>query len=280
MAKQLFNAKRSNIFFFDPDDLVIIGADTDDGSEHPLYDDRAKLPVDGKLVMNILALGKILEPVGVRKNGEIVEVVYGRQRVKACREANKRLKAQGCEPIFVPAMGERADNAKMLGMMISENELRQGDTPLAKANKLQKYINLGRTEKEAGEIFGITLQTAKNWLSLLDLDRSVQKLVESGKITATAAAGLVSLPRDKQKEEAEKLISEGGKATIANVKNAVKKIREGGDSIQAPSKKDLKRLLAADVIKPVLDAGFIEGVRFCLGLVAPDEDMIEMMRKV
>jgi len=279
MAKQLFDAKRSNIFFFDPDDLIVIGLDTTDGPEHPLYDARAKLPVDDKLVLNIMALGKILEPVGVRKNGEIVEVIYGRQRVKACREANKRLKASGCEPIFVPAIGERVDNSRAFGMMISENELRRGDAPLTKAQKLQKYIDLGHTEKDASEIFGITLQTAKNWLSLLDLDRSVQKMVESGKITATAAAGLVSLSREKQKEEAEKLISDG-KATITEVKHAVKKVKEGGDVLKAPSKKELKRLLAADEVKQVLDAGFIAGVRFCLGLYAPDEDMIEMMRKV
>jgi ParB family chromosome partitioning protein len=277
MSKQAFDAKRTNLFMFDPNDLVVIGFDTDDGPEHPLYDKRAKLPVDEKLVLNIMALGKILEHVGVRKNGDKAEVIFGRQRVKACREANKRRALHGYEPLFVPATIERADESRALEMMVSENEIRKDDGPIDRARKIQKYLDYGHTEDDASKIFGMTAQAIKMQLQLLDLDKSVQKMVESGQVSATAAASLSVFSRDEQKTEAEKLVSEG-KTTVADVRHAVKQTKakkKGGDGaevIKAPSKKIIKRLLKRNeelVDEEKLDANFIKGIRFAIGDLSP-----------
>jgi ParB family chromosome partitioning protein len=272
-GKHAFNAKRKDVFLFDPNDLTVIGHDTDNGPDHPLYDARAKLPVDEKLVLNIMALGKVLEPISVRKNGDVAEVVWGRQRVKACREANKRLKAQGSEPVFVPAMVERAEDGQVMGLMISENEIRQEDSPMTRVRKIQRYIDHGHTEDEAAVIFGLTKQSIKMQLSLLDLDKSVQKMIESGRISATAATSFAALPREEQIKEAEKLVSSGN-TTVNDVKTAVKKTRvkrSGGDAaevIQAPSKRIIKRLLKLNSMyeeKDQLNADFVKGIRFAIG---------------
>ncbi len=272
MGKQAFNTKRSQLFWLDPDDIIVIGLDTDDGTEHPLYDERAKLPVDEKLAANIAYLGKVLEPISVRKNGDTAEVVYGRQRVKSCRLANERLRDRGGEPVLVPCQLDRADDSRFIGMMISENEHRQGDTPMVKARKLARFMDHGNTEEDvAAMLGGVSVQTVRNHLALLDLDGSVQKLVESGKLAATAASKLAALPRDKQKAAAAKLIAAGGN-TGAAAARAVKAHKTGGNGGPvAPKKRELRKLLAAhdDAHPDGLPDDFVRGIRYCLGELEP-----------
>ena len=102
---------KTDLLLFDPDTLVIV---EDEGSA--LRDDRAKLPYDERLVLSMMVRG-VLQPVIVRKNPETdrTEVVDGRQRVKACREANKRLKKEGRD--LATGSGHRQENfrARQLG---------------------------------------------------------------------------------------------------------------------------------------------------------------------
>src|ERR1043165_7254460 len=121
MAKNSIDAYggkgKTNLLFFDPEDLVLV---TDVAS--PLYYHRENLPVSEALVRNIKAKG-VLQAIRVCKNVETgkVEVVAGRQRVKAAREANRRLVAEGLEPVQVPAMvGRAGDPADQLGILVSE----------------------------------------------------------------------------------------------------------------------------------------------------------------
>lgn len=196
--KQSLDAKRANMFMFDPANLTIVGLDTTDGPEHPLYDERINLPLDEAMVKNVMALG-ILEPVGVRKNGDKVEVVFGRQRVRWAREANARFAKDGRQAMNVPVVVRRGDDSEHLGVLISENEVRQDDGPLQKARKAQKYTALGKTNDEAATAFGVTGQCVRNWLALIDLDGAVQKAVENGTISASAASKFAGLDREAQK---------------------------------------------------------------------------------
>ena len=94
------------------------------------------MPLSENLVLNIMHHG-VIEAVIINKNPETgtVDVVAGRQRVRAAREANKRLRAQGLEPIQVPATVRRAEAADLAGIMVSENEIREGDTAMGRAQK-------------------------------------------------------------------------------------------------------------------------------------------------
>jgi ParB family chromosome partitioning protein len=268
MGSQAFNAKRTQLFWLDPNEITVIGWDTDDGPEHELYDERAKLPVDEKLASNMAFLGKVLEPISVRKNGDIAETVYGRQRVKAARRANELLKERGAETILVPCQLDRGDDGRLIGMMISENEHRQGETPITRARKLARWMDHGHTEEEAAVLMGgVTVQTVRNTLALLDLDRSVQKMVEDGKLGSTAAGKLAKLSRDEQKVEAKKLV-DSGNTTVAAASRATKAARNGGDGGPvAPSKRKLRKLLEAE--DGELEPEFVRGIRFCLGDLAP-----------
>lgn len=103
MAKNsidVYGAKgKGNTLDFDPDDLTLV---TD--RSRPLYDERVHLPVSESMVLNIMFQG-VLQPIEVSKNPETgdIEVVTGHQRVKAAREANRRLREQGRVLRLVPA---------------------------------------------------------------------------------------------------------------------------------------------------------------------------------
>lgn len=215
---QRYNAKgRQDLFLFDPDDIILVTEKT-----HPLYDERVNLPVKEWLVKNIMKLG-VREPIEVRQNGSdpatgrfIVECVYGRQRVKAAREANRRLRELGneAELIKVPAKIVRGNDSTMTGVMISENEQRQDDDIVIKAQKLERYIALGNTMEDAEVIFGVSRDTLENWQRVLQLDPTILKQINrtgkrGGGIPMVVAIELADLPREKQVEALEKMNESG-----------------------------------------------------------------------
>lgn len=198
MSKQALPGTRLNMFGMDPDDVVIIGLDTDDGPDHPLWDERIKLPVDEALGLNMAHYGNI-EPVIVRKNGSVPEVVDGRQRVRAARWVNEKvLIPRGETPLKLKVIAQTGEDDKISGVMISANEQRKDDDPLTKARKLQRFLELGNSDKDAALAFGVTTTTIRNWKKLLNLAPEVQEAVESGQLSASAAAEVSDLPREDQ----------------------------------------------------------------------------------
>lgn len=241
--KESFGAEAAgHLLFFDPDKLVIV---TD--KAHPLYDERVNLPLDEAMVLNIMVHG-VCEPIIVRLNGEengvpLVEVVDGRQRVFCAREANKRLKKEGKEAIRVPATYKRADAGALMGVMISTNEHRRDDGPMVRAQKLQRYMAMGKTEEEAAITFGVTRTTISNMLKLLELHPKVQDAVEKGVVPATIAKELHTLPQEKQPEALQKMI-ESGATKGARGTEAAKNVRKNGnassDKVRMRSRKQLE----------------------------------------
>lgn len=272
MGKQALEGTRLNAFGMDPNDLIVIGLDSEDGPEHPLYDERVKLPLEESMVLNIMVHG-VLEPVLVRKNGDEAEVVAGRRRVLHAREANKRLKKEGSEEIRVPVMVRKGDDASLMGVAISENEIRRDDNPSTKAAKLMRYIATGRTEQEAAVAFGVSLQTIKNWSRMADLDPKVLKAVDSGKIPASAAWNLSNLSREEQRAELDKLLEGGGAATVKKTTNAAKnakKRNKGEDEAHAaPGKRLVTKVLKLNHKNKELNADFVKGVMWVLGDIGP-----------
>lgn len=248
-AKKAFNAVgRDELLWFEPESLTIVENDP----KHPLYDPDRLTPPEERLILNIMARG-IRVPVIVRLNGKttddkpIVEVVDGRQRVRAALEANKRLKKEGGEPLRVPGVRTRGEDSDMMAVMILTNELRKDDTPLAKARKLQRFLALGRTEEEAAVTFGVTTKAIKDWLLLLDCSTEVQKAVEQGVVPSYVARELSSLPREEQGTALGKMI-EAGEIKGKKGREAAVRAAKGKTSDEAPglpTKKQLKRLREA-----------------------------------
>lgn len=242
--KVAFDAKRGTVFYIDPEALVVI-----EDKDHPLYDPRIEMALKESFVLSIKARG-VIEPVVIRKNGAAPEVVDGRQRVRAAREANRRLKAEGATPISVPCVQWRGDDGEAFETAILLNEQREDDSPLAKAQKANALLKKGRTEKQiADEVFGVTPATIKAWVGLLDLHPKVQAAVEEGTITATTAVGkLGKLSREDQIKALEELGSNGSNGKDReHVRRVVEKHGGKAGAKPLPGKKQLRRLVDIDL---------------------------------
>ncbi|MGU2439543.1 ParB/RepB/Spo0J family partition protein [Burkholderia cenocepacia] len=205
-SKDVYGAKgKGNALDFDPEDLMLV-----EDPAHPLYDERVHWPVDESMVRNIMFQG-VLQPIEVNKNPETgqTEVVTGRQRVKAAREANRRLREQGREIWLVPATVRRLPRAQrslvLSAAMASENAIRQQETPMTTAAKMARQANMGRSEDDIAIIFGCNVATVRSTLALLDCCEAVQKAVDSGEILVTHARALAKVSPTEQRAKVREL---------------------------------------------------------------------------
>lgn len=206
MSKQALDGKRLNAFGMDPMALTVVGYDTDDGPDHPLWDERINLPIEEAMVLNIMAIG-VKETVTVRKNGDEVEVVDGRRRVLHARVANERLKERGDEPLLVPCMPMRGSDELVETCLVSLNEIRLQDDMTTKVKKAERMFQ--RNGGDIGKIavaFGVTTTQVRNWLKVAELSEPVQKAISEGKVSPTAALKLHGKTAAQQKEAIKKAI--------------------------------------------------------------------------
>jgi ParB family chromosome partitioning protein len=256
----------------EPETLTIIGLDTKDGPEHPLYDPRIHLPLNEDMVLNIMHYG-VLEPILIRKNGASAEVIDGRRRVMHAREANARLKKAGSEELRIPTISKRGDDGHVFGMAISTNEQRLDDTPMAKANKLRRMLDLGKSEDDAAVAFGVSKVAVKQWLKLLDLSAYVKNKVDKAEISASAAAKFADLSHDEQKEAVDKLIgSTGGKATAKKASTASKKAKGNDNAYDLPGKRTIKKVIENAKLEnnaDVLSEDQVKILRWVIGDLGP-----------
>jgi ParB family chromosome partitioning protein len=193
-------SKKAELKMIDPDDLVIVGLDTNDGPDHELYDERALEPLDEALVKNVSVYG-VLQPVTVREQGGQLFVVDGRQRVRAARSARNQQSKAGEFEIRVPYTthgAEGADRQQLTGIMVSANEQRRADEVLVKAAKAARMKALGASLDEVAIAFGRSTVTIRNWLSLLEADDAVLDAVRDGTCAVSAANEIVKYPKEEQ----------------------------------------------------------------------------------
>ncbi len=277
-------AKRSVLFTVDPStDVALQGIDYASGAEDVCYNPRNQEPVDEALVESIMRLG-VLEPVGVVKNLGRIVVLFGNQRVRAAREANRRLKAAGKEPIRVPCMTpvRGATEAELGEMALAENEHRQETGPLAKAE--MAAIQLRRCGNDIGtaaKAFRLSDQGFRNLLKLREAPEAVKELVREGKVSATAAIELADVPVEKLAEVVKGFGDGGG--TVEKAKDARKKA-QGTRKTGRPSIALLKDLAGSEDAKQEMMLtigevdnrfadGFFECVQWIIGeLTANDVD--------
>lgn len=272
MSGQALPGTRTTAYAASPDDLVVIGIDTEDGPEHPLYDERIKLPLSEEMVLDIMARG-VMEPVLVRKAENTVQVVDGRRRVLHAREANKRLKDKIQVP-FLLRKGEK--DHESIGVGISANEHRIEDPPMLKARKLEKFIAAGGSEEDAVIHFAVTKAAIGQWKKMLLLAPKVQKYIDQRKISASAAVKFADMPHDEQVEAVEKLIEQGS-TTVGDAKAKAKNKKKSrgnkddDEAQKAPGKRVIKKVLDVNAKmkkedgEGVLSEDFVKGLRWAIG---------------
>ncbi|MCM2537964.1 ParB N-terminal domain-containing protein [Burkholderia glumae] len=247
MAKNSIDAYgakgKGNLLDFDPEDLTLVVDEA-----HPLYDSRVHLPLDEAMVRNIDFQG-VLQPIEVTKNPETgdIEVVTGRQRVKNCREANRRRAERG-EPKrlikgFVRKLTLEERDRVLSAATASENAIRQQETPISRAEKMARQLAY-RSEEDVAVIFGCNVQTVRASLSLLECCADVQKAVESGQISVTHAKVLAKLQPSEQRAKVKELIA-AGDGVKGHAKARAQRAVMDGDAPRMRSRKTIEAELAA-----------------------------------
>lgn len=208
--------KKTNLYRYDPDDLVVVGLDTDDDETHPLYDPSVNDTLDGESIAHADEHGITDAVTAVRKNKQAL-VVCGRRRTRTAREVNKLRKARGEEPlllnvVFVASPPKGMDGSVyLMTLMIRENLLRRNRTPIEKGRYAQRLLDTliasGMDLKDArvdvAERMGVTVQSIKDWTKVLGMAPEVVQAVNDGKISAHKA--LTTFRKVGAEKQAEKL---------------------------------------------------------------------------
>lgn len=226
--KHAIDAKRFDAFLLDPDAITI------PPKGHSLHRDRYP---DEALILSVMAFG-VKEPVLVTREGDAILVVAGQRRVLAAREANKRLKKQGKEPLKVKAVIERGEEADLFGIMVVENQARTGDAAMTIADNIRKYLAFGRTEEEAAVAFAMPVSGVKQHLALFDVGVEVRSAVKNGVVSVTAAAKLAKLDKKKQVAALAELTKGGKKVTVRRTMRAAKG-EDPDEAVNPPSKHEI-----------------------------------------
>ena len=235
---------RANAFRFDPDKLILVTDKTD-----PLYDPRVDLPVNEALVLNIMKRG-VIKPLVVvtRKSDKAPIVLDGKQRTKAAREASKRFVEAG-EPAITVLCIQRTGNAEELnGVSIAANEFAQVDSPVTRGARALRMLNLGAEVEDIAQDFGVKPSAVKSWLELQECSKVLQRAVDAGDISVSAAIKLGKLPENDQATALESLMEENkaagrtGKVTTRQAKKATG---------SGPSRMKISEVRAAPKNKPL-----------------------------
>jgi ParB family chromosome partitioning protein len=199
------NTTKGSHFWFDADDprLVVI---TD--PSHKLYDRRVDLPIDESMVISIADpnIG-ILEPVIVRKVGEEYQIVDGRQRVRAAREAAKRYPDR---KIRIPAIPRTIREYEAAKHATIANVQRTEDSPVVRGTNAKRMLELGADKDELCSMFGVEWRTIQLWIRIAEeATEAVQEALGAGRITLTSALMISRKPKDRQGKALETALSKG-----------------------------------------------------------------------
>ena len=268
--------RRSDMHWFLPEDLRVVGVDTKADDEHPLYRAPERFAIDPGLVANIAAHG-VLENVLCRRNGDAVEVVAGVRRTLHARAVNARLAAAGEPRLQIPVTLKRISDDEAMLLIAAENSGRLDDQPIEQAQMIQRLLSRRHKLHVIAAAFAMSVDTARKRLRLLDLDATILARVRDGALAPTTAITVADLPPAKQVAELERLAVAGATAQAAaaakrtRVVGAGRKLTHGGGLFPRMQSQIAQRvfdLRNRTVAKP-LPPGFFDGLGVAFGLIDP-----------
>ena len=194
------NAKKGTFWWFKPEDprIVII---TDPG--HKLFDRRTLQPPSEALIESIAKDG-MRQAIEIRKIGDEYQVVFGRKRVQAAREAAKRYPDK---KILIKAMPATMTDAEALKDATIENSLRVDDSASVKGFNAARLIEAGYDDQELERMFGVSIGTINGWVDFHEnATDEVKAALDEGKLTYTDAKKISRKPSEKQSDALAKAI--------------------------------------------------------------------------
>lgn len=127
----------------------------------------------------------IIQPLILRRDGKRYQLIAGERRLRAAREA-------GLEK--VPVIVREASREQMLALALVENIQRQDLGPMEKAEAFKRLSSeFDLTQEDMGNKVGMSRSSVANFLRLLELPASVQKMLSEGQLQMGHGKALLGL---------------------------------------------------------------------------------------
>ena len=161
----------------------------------------------------------IIQPILVRKNNDIYEIVAGERRWRA---------AQIAKIHEVPVLIKELTDEEVVKISIIENIQRVDLNPIEEANSYKQLIqDFGYTQEKVSASLGKSRSYIANSLRLLSLPESIIIFLKEGKLTSGHARALVGVKNSEFL--ARKIIEES--LSVRDIENIVKKGISRSDNI-------------------------------------------------
>ena len=161
----------------------------------------------------------IIQPILVRRNKDVYEIVAGERRWRA---------AQIAKIHEVPVLIKELTDEEVVKISIIENIQRVDLNPIEEANSYKQLIqDFGYTQDKVSASLGRSRSYIANSLRLLSLPESIIKLLKEGKLTSGHARALVGVKNSEFL--ARKIIEES--LSVRDIENIVKKGISRSDNI-------------------------------------------------
>ena len=153
----------------------------------------------------------IIQPILVRKNNDVYEIVAGERRWRA---------AQIAKIHEVPVLIKELTDEEVVKISIIENIQRVDLNPIEEANSYKQLIqDFGYTQEKVSASLGKSRSYIANSLRLLSLPESIIMFLKEGKLTSGHARALVGVKNSEFL--ARKIIEES--LSVRDIENIVKK---------------------------------------------------------
>ncbi|HKW46775.1 MAG TPA: ParB/RepB/Spo0J family partition protein [Gemmatimonadaceae bacterium] len=161
----------------------------------------------------------LLQPITVRRKGDSYELVAGERRLRAV--TNLQWKE-------VPAVVRDFDDQMLLVLALVENLQRSDLNAVEEARGYQRLLGeFSLTHQEVAEAVGKDRSTITNLLRVLTLPDPIQRLVESGKLSAGHARALAGIADEEAIAIADHIVANG--LSVRQTEQRVRQTRSGSE---------------------------------------------------
>ena len=176
-----------------------------------------------------IKLQGLIQPITVRKAGNMYQLISGERRLRASKLAGLT---------EVPAYIRTANDQQMLEMALIENIQRENLNAIEVALSFQRMIDeCNLKQEELGDRVSKNRSTVTNYIRLLKLPPAIQASIRDNEITMGHAKAILGLDDvDKQLFVHNEVISKG--LSVRKAEELVREIQQSGLKKQAAAKEE------------------------------------------
>lgn len=165
----------------------------------------------------------IINPILVRKQGDIYQIIAGERRWRAAKSLNLPT---------VPVIIKDLDDQKMSEVALIENLQRENLNSIEEAESIKQILDLTKmNQNELGALLGKSQSTIANKLRLLTLPKEIQEALINKKISERHARSLLNVENPTKQTNFLKQIIDN-RLTVKDLDELIKKDQEEQDEIE------------------------------------------------